>query len=264
MKRLMGIGDVCVCVPIYLTTPNEDDVVSLDQLFNVLGKHPIKFIAPEDLMLDSYFERYPIDEGNIMRFPSHYFEGPESYSELLLTVDFYERFNEFKYILIYQTDAYVFKDDLLKWANMRYDYIGAPWYGAYFPNSLEFRKGLPIWRSNLRIRKILKEPDRIVGNGGFSLRNVKSIIKNLKLYKRHLNKWHCREYEDTFFSIALPNLNPFFKIPSEEVARRFSLELKARDMIEKMGELPFGAHAWKKHDAELYDYYMINKNTIAK
>ena len=30
-------------------------------------------------------------------------------------------------MLIYQLDAYVFKDELLNWANKGYDYIGAPW-----------------------------------------------------------------------------------------------------------------------------------------
>lgn len=258
MKSKVSVQDICVCIPVYNENMSIDDKVSLDQCFDVLKSYRIFLFAPYKLELSDYFERYSISENAVKRFDDKYFSGPESYSELLLDFRFYDTFSTFNYMLIYQTDAFVFKDELLEWANKGFDYIGAPWYGAYFPNSLEFREGLPIWRSNLRLRKIISEPSRMVGNGGFSLRNIKSASKNLKRFKRHLEKWHCRDYEDTFFSIALPNLNPFYKIPDESLAKEFSLELSAKEKIHEMKKLPFGAHAWKKHDLELYDKYIIN------
>jgi hypothetical protein len=63
-------------------------------------------------------------------------------------------------MLIYQLDAWVFKDDLMKWCNKGYDYIGAPWFEDFG----SYEKGKKLWR---------------VGNGGFSLRKIKYFCKVL-------------------------------------------------------------------------------------
>lgn len=254
------IHSAAIVIPIYKSELTDDEALSLIRCKQILGDFSIYLMSPDSLDIDELLNRFGIDKNQVLRFEDNYFTGPEAYSELLLSHSFYATFDQYDYMLIYQLDAYVFQDDLDYWMNKGYDYIGAPWYGAYFPNSLEFRKGLPIWRSNLRLRKIFKEPSRLVGNGGFSLRKIKSFKRNLKRYKKAAEKWHCREYEDTFFAIALPNLNPFFKIPNANEARFFSLELKAREQIEEMGELPFGCHAWQKHDEELYHEYI--KKTV--
>lgn len=44
----------------------------------------------------------------------------------MLTKEFYLRFRQWEYLLIYQLDAYVFQDELMDWCNKGYDYIGAP------------------------------------------------------------------------------------------------------------------------------------------
>lgn len=46
----------------------------------------------------------------------------------MLEADFYRRFGKYKYMLIYQLDAFVFSDKLLDFCEMGYDYIGAPVY----------------------------------------------------------------------------------------------------------------------------------------
>jgi hypothetical protein len=44
----------------------------------------------------------------------------------MLSIDFYKRFRDYKFILIYQLDAYVFRDELEYWCEQDYDFIGAP------------------------------------------------------------------------------------------------------------------------------------------
>ena len=61
-----------------------------------------------------------------LAFNDTYFESIYGYNQLMLNVEFYEAFSK-KYILIYQTDAFIFKDDLNYWCEKDYDYIGAPW-----------------------------------------------------------------------------------------------------------------------------------------
>lgn len=45
----------------------------------------------------------------------------------MLSAEFYERFLAWDYILLCQTDAFVFRDELADWCARGYDYIGAPW-----------------------------------------------------------------------------------------------------------------------------------------
>jgi hypothetical protein len=50
-----------------------------------------------------------------------------TYSQLLMSKEFYELFIEYDYIIIYQLDCFVFKDSLENWLYTGFDYIGAPW-----------------------------------------------------------------------------------------------------------------------------------------
>ena len=78
----------------------------------------------------------------------------EGYNELLLSENFYTTFSAFKYILIYQPDSYVFRDELMEWCKEGYDYIGAPW--------------LEDNDEQIKLNG--------VGNGGFSLRNIEKFL----------------------------------------------------------------------------------------
>ena len=97
-----------------------------------------------------------------------------TYSALLKTPEFYENFTDWSHILIYQTDALLFRkvDDIY----FEYDYIGAPWISSN------------QWcKYN-------------AGNGGFSLRKITSCINacNQNRHKNFLKDVH-RGNEDGFF-----------------------------------------------------------------
>ena len=49
-----------------------------------------------------------------------------SYSDYVLSSEFYDTFKAYDYMLLYQLDAFVFEDRLMEFWELKYDYIGAP------------------------------------------------------------------------------------------------------------------------------------------
>jgi len=71
--------------------------------------------------------------------------------------DFYGRFLNYRYILIYQLDAFIFENNLKSWCGQDYDYIGAPFF--------DLRRGTDSpKRTNFL-------------NGGFSLRKTETFYR---------------------------------------------------------------------------------------
>ena len=77
---------------------------------------------------------------NEIIFENKNFTSRNSYSKLLLSSKFYERFSDYDYMLIYQLDCLIFSNDLKKWTDLNYDYIGAPWFAE--PNQ---KRVYPTW-----------------------------------------------------------------------------------------------------------------------
>lgn len=64
------------------------------------------------------------------------------------------------------------------------------------------------------------------------------------------NPW---PYEDKFWSLEAPRLDPSFQIPPPEVAVAFSFETEPRFCFEANGHrLPFGCHRWMTHDPDFW------------
>ncbi len=186
-------------------------------------------------------------------FPQHYFKSINGYNELLLSQLFYERFLSSEYILIYQLDAFVFKDELRIWCDKDYDYIGSPWIATPV-DSL----GMKIFDKIARIfwSKKKKERQQIfykVGNGGFSLRKVASHFTIVKEYNQFISNFLSEEekkiyaIEDVFWSIKAPELDSNFKIPDYKEGVFFGIDRKP-EIAMKLTEnqLPFGCHAINK------------------
>lgn len=260
-----------IVIPIYKSDLSDIEKISIAQAFQILKKYRITFLAPWNLNTinyERYFEQY---NHQFTRFDDKYFyQGLEGYNELLLSEDFYKTFSEFKYILIYQPDAYVFRDELMEWCKEGYDYIGAPW--------LEDNN----------------EPFKLngVGNGGFSLRNIekflyifskckiqnmheksrikqrfykiqnKTIVLRLKLLNLFGNKKavYYRDKnlnEDGFWGLVAPKITKKFKTAPVEEAIRFSFD-RYPDVLYKMNnyKLPFGCHAWDKRNPEFWNEHI--------
>lgn len=116
---------------------------------------------PDSLNLDLYHRLMGKDlRLKVERFDDKNFTDVNAYNKLMLKREFYNRFKIYRHILIYQLDAWVFKDELLKWCSYNYAYIGAPWFSDDKPLT-----GLPHFMG--------------IGNGGFSLRDVKKHLRIL-------------------------------------------------------------------------------------
>jgi hypothetical protein len=231
------INSLAIVIPIYKTTLNLLEQFSVDYLMTKTTERKIFFVAPRSLDLGYYRKRY--FDINFELFEDHFFLSISGYNELLLHMGFYERFVKYDFMLIHQTDALLFKDNLTEWMNSGYAYIGAPWPMAMVLNL------------NAELAEIFNGNrfEAFVGNGGFSLRSVSKSIFILKETNKLLSFWREHKLnEDCFFAFA-GILIEEFSIPKPDVAARFALELNpSQYMSPEKGEFPTGCHAWWKHD----------------
>jgi hypothetical protein len=244
VKRL-----VTVTIPIYKEQPDADELVSLDQCIKILHKYPVTFFAPRSLNT-GFYERYCADriDFRIIRFDDQYFAGIPGYNKLMLSTAFYSAFSAYQYILIYQLDAFVFRDELAAWCNKGYDYIGAPYIfvdlDAYPIKVFTKYRRLLKW---LNRASILDYTFRHVGNGGLSLRQVDHTVRFLSLLKKPVKKWPHNE--DSFFTHYGNLLFFLFKIAPEKEALKFAFEEKPDQAYKRNNnQLPFGCHAYVKHN----------------
>ena len=97
----------------------------------------------------------------------------------------------------------------------------------------------------LPIHRHLFGHDFLVGNGGISLRKVKTFKRVLKLFDSKAREWPYNE--DLFYSLYVPAHYPFFRIPSIEKALTFGFDLNPHKAFElNDNELPMSAHGFDK------------------
>ncbi len=235
--NILNKEDIGIVIPIYKEILTKNEQLSLRQCKKILSEYSIYFIYPKGMNLANYFTE--ISDAKALEFETSYFANVQGYSQLMLSPLFYKKFFIYKFILIYQLDAFVFRDDLLFWAKENYDYVGAPWLSAP-----PLTKGKPL--VNMSTWFINK-----VGNGGFSLRKVKSHYYNTLIF-RPLLKYFIKN-EDMFWGLFLYWLNPSFKRPNCIEALNFAFEMEPRKSFEITNhKLPFGVHAWEKHDPDFW------------
>lgn len=268
------ICPVCVAIPVFKISLSDDELLSIKQTIKVLRDYDIALVCPHSLDVSIYKR---ICSSLIeKRFPDFYFKDINGYNRLLLSSLFYQEFQNYRYILICQPDAYVFRDELIKWCDKNYDYIGAPIIGNY--TDCEF---------STKMR---------VGNGGFSLRNVQTILhffnsrknvfspkqasKRISLWKKPQTRifiwilmlfgWRNKpltvasnwEYnEDDFWSGLLDDSRFALKKPNPVEALDFSFERFPSDLFKLSGnKLPFGCHAWRKYEYDSFWKQYISHN----
>ena len=247
---------VCIIIPVYKSILTEYESISFKQYRKILGNYPTYVISPKGLKL-------PKELGGISNlkreyFDSYYFSGIPGYNSLMLSSAFYERFSSYKFMLIYQLDAFVFRDDLAKWCDANYDYIGAPWFKNYGEGS----SAIDLFA---------------VGNGGLSLRKIETFIKTIKCQtkfeilrdvfwdlrhfksikkyfigtklatasERYLIKYTANE--DVFWSLIAKNYAKNFSVASIEVALQFSFENSPETLFGINKGLPFACHKWENY-----------------
>ena len=247
---------VKIVVPVYTETLDGRAEKSLRQTVRVLGHHPITLLAPEDLNTKELEHRFSLYE--ITRVSSRWLgcRGIVGYNEMMLSREFYEMFSDYDYILICQTDAWIFRDELIEWCDTGYDYVAAPWPKRKFYNRAVVRLWLAMRRRLLLSdKRILRQQGfNKVGNGGLSLRRVEAFIKACDRYAEVIDIFkHKRGMlynEDWFWSIIPSEM----RYPSLDEALGFSFDIRPQMCYELAGgRLPFGCHGWyKKRNIEFW------------
>lgn len=236
------MNKVAIVIPVYKGTLDEFEKYSLDHsLSAMLPAREVFFIGPETLDRRYYIDHYP--SISFIVFKADFFESIAGYNRLLLGAPFYERFIDYEFMLVLQTDAIILRDELDFWCEQPFDYVGAPWPDGYelFVNAGRFEG------NNGKKVKVQ------VGNGGLSLRRIKKCLSLLDEFREIVQVFeHTGSSEDLFFSV-LGALSNDFIIPNEITASRFSVELKPAFYVEvNGGKPPMGGHAWWKYEPRFW------------
>jgi hypothetical protein len=268
------LSRVCVVIPIHSSNPTALELSSFKQCFSILRSHSITVLAPKNLNLELY--REVVSEFEVIFIDPIWQSSLAQYNKLKVSGYFYKLFKSYQYLLTYELDGWVFKDELEYWCNKNYEYIGAPWFEG--------------WDKADKDSKIVG-----VGNSGFSLRSVPASIRILKRisflkrlrtfwFKNHIQavirfssvlsllkrafkidnydslNWALVQkdlLEDFFWSQVISKAFSDYKVGSISDAIKFSFEVNPAHLF-KLNEmrLPFGCHAWDKHDPKFWEPYI--------
>ena len=107
--------EVVIVVPVYRDDPPKEEQASFRQCLSVLGHYDIILLTYKGLDCSVY---ETIAEGYSYKlrkefFDANFFNSVAGYNRLCLNVDFYARFQDYHFMLIYQLDAFVFSDKLV-------------------------------------------------------------------------------------------------------------------------------------------------------
>lgn len=264
------MANVVILIITHKPSPSVSEINSLLQCQRVLGKYPIVLICPEGMKVDRY--RHFVPGIKIDFIDPKWQQSYASFNRLKIEPFIYRRYSRFEFILFYELDAWVFDDRLEFWCDQGFDFVGAPWFENY-----------DLSRAEARFLG--------VGNGGFSLRKVKSHLRALHSFAFvRTPKIIAREFLDNisleFFFKMIRNLtignNTFFlfndyrfnedhfwgrvvarkfkwfRVPAFDMAMKFSMELNAPLLYNKNhNKLPFGCHKWEKYHADFWKQFIV-------
>lgn len=243
------MNPVAVVIPIYKEKPSTDELTSLRQSYREFRNFPIIGVCPDDLVTSFYDEEFPLITWK--RFAPKYFNGISGYNRFMLSEEFYAAFlDDYEYILICQTDVWIFKgEELMSWCSKGFDYIGAPWIRRSCYNRFPLKQWMRFdqWKNHNKDERCRQDLWGKVGNGGLSLRKIKSHYyvtrKKKELIEYYLTCGKRFYAEDIFWGLEADD----FKYPTEDEALQFSFD-KDPDYCYYINNnrLPFGCHAWNK------------------
>ena len=214
----MNTQKVVVIIPVHLPEPSEIEKISLAQTLSILHNYPIIFMAP--VTVDTSWYIHFCGDKKDVSIEHFDWYGYEAYSMLQTKSFFYKRFLGYEYMLTCHLDAFVFRDELVTWCDMNYDYIGSVIYNTDF-----------VMKDTLfKIITTYTNPDYF-GNGGFALKKVNTFYRITSHYKMYIDFYHWQRrlrkrgfYDDLFHSLHYPKLFPKFKIAPKKLAQQFGAD----------------------------------------
>lgn len=247
---------------------------ALDCCVRILGNHPIKLVCPAGMDVSTYLKVAP--QIGVDFISPCWLESLPAYNRLKIDPFLYQRYAEYEYLMTYELDAYVFRDELLEWCGRGWDYVGAPW----FEGQLEATRDAAfagVGNSGFSLRKIsscrrvlarlavcsriaslfaINNPERLEPRMGIVERVIRRLLglEVLEVLELLQQRYVA---EDLFWCHGVARAFDSFRIPSADEALRFSFEANP-DVLLAMndGRLPFGCHAWMKVRPEFWSNYI--------
>ena len=165
--------EVAIVIPVYKEYMDRYEEISFHRALEVFSAYPVFLVGPKGISGRNYHKLKKLD---IFYFDDKYFKGISGYNRLMLSLDFYETFLDYNYILIYQLDAFVFDNNIMDWCLLGYDYIGAPWLNTNANCSLSVIKNIPFSKIHSMLLLGLQKIAKIRGN--YSLRLFRDAFNN--------------------------------------------------------------------------------------
>ena len=261
---------VAILVPVSnRATLLPDEEISLAHLRHYLGAYDRFLLAPQSLDIR-------IPDFAIRRFDDGYFGSVKAHTALLLSPEFYRAFRGYEFVLTYHLDAIALSDELPYWCGREWDFIGAPNHGTADHLSVPCNGGFALRRVESFLR-VLTSPRLAIDPEQYwqmLRRDTPAWLRPWYLPRRYLKRLHRfnnvqREIhlmlegpepplEDVFMVENATKYDPAFRIPPVREALRFAFDETPRTAFELNGrKLPFGAHAWYKHDRAFWEPYLL-------
>jgi Protein of unknown function (DUF5672) len=243
--------------------------IALKQCFRILGRHPIRMICPRGLNVEAY--RAIVPQLEVDFIPPHWQSSRLNYNRLKSLPFLYRRYRQYDYMLTYELDAFVFRNELLDWCAKGWDYIGAPWFEGH-DSAKPDAPFLGVGNSGFSLRRIQAMIDvfstwrniqptmeivREVRSSNLSrVRKLAAVTKRLIFNNFHppftpANSDESRPHKihDDNFWCEVPKRLPDFKVADLEQAKQFSFEVNPSRLYADIGgRLPFGCHKWMEYE----------------
>ena len=217
----------CVVIPIHSLDMIDVYKASIINTMNVLSAHDIFLMCPQSLVFDNrrFFHSTKL---KVYRIEDKWMSSDRMYNKLCMQHWLYKSFDEYDYMLIVQSDAWIFSDQLEHWCSKGYDYIGAPWC----ENCNEHK--------NCKYQSSPIDGKPIIGNGGLSLRKVAKFIEVTKIIEDDVNAIPDDKIPNEDIYLMSSN-KVSWNVPTCAEAIHFSIETLAQFHVDK-GIIPFGCH----------------------
>lgn len=268
-----------IVIPIYKATPNIYERTSFARCCRILGQetdgYPICLLTHNQVDLSVYHAiAHTCGTAFLTEFfPASCFKNIHTYNCLMLNSDFYTRFAAFDYMLLYQLDAYVFRNELQSWCQRGYDYVGPPLFAPGHFGTLQWSI---VGNGGLSLRKISAFIQASGGNGALAWSKVwrarpprhpyitakRRVFYFLMLAATGRCHWfrNILTYvvdEDRFYSFALQGSAFELHVPDSREALSFGYDMDpAFCHTATAGHLPFGCHGYDKRYDRFYSAFI--------
>jgi hypothetical protein len=249
-------ASVALVIPHHSDRLTADEALSLRHLQTYLGEYETYAVVPEGSALR-------LRGAAVRTLPRRFFRDHRAHQQLMLSPLLYELFASYEFVLVYHLDSLVLARELAFWCARGWDYVGAPWLRRDGAGELVLDG---------------------VGNGGFSLRRVESCLRVLGTLRRPLPRLRVGAsfavrvgkrlakpgapirqllrdrylFEDKFWGLEAPRLDPSFRVAPAEEALAFAFETHPRVCFElNKSRLPFGCHKWTAHEPDFWQPYLL-------